>query len=43
MGDELPCAGCGHPPDDHTNKELAACLGNVFDEFKETYEKNTGA
>ena len=41
--DDESCAGCGRLPDDHTNKELAACLGKVFDEFKEAYEKNTGA
>ena len=30
MGDE-PCAGCGRPPDDHTDKAPAACLGRVFE------------
>ena len=41
--DDKPCAGCGRLPDDHTDRELAACLGKVFDEFKEAYEKNMGA
>ena len=40
--DDKSCAGCGRPPDDHTDRKLAECLGKVFDEFKEAYEKNTG-
>ena len=41
--DDKSCAGCGRPSDDHTNKELAACLGKVFGEFLDAYEKNMGA
>ena len=40
--DDKSCAGCGRLPDDHTDRELAACLGKVFDEFKEAYEKKHG-
>ena len=41
--DNEPCAGCGRPPDDHADKEPAACLGKVLGEFLDAYEKNTGA
>ena len=41
--DDKSCAGCGRPSDDHTNKDLAACLGKVFGEFLDAYDKNRGA
>ena len=41
--DNKQCAGCGRRSDNHTNKELAACLGKVFGEFREAYEKDQSA
>lgn len=41
--DDKQCAGCGRRSDNHTDKELTACLGKVFDEFKDAYEKDQNA
>ena len=41
--DDKPCAGCGRPSDDHTDREPAACLGKVFWELLDAYDKNQGA
>ena len=38
--DDKPCGECGRPFNDHTNKELAACLVKVFEGFKEAFREH---
>ena len=38
--DDKPCGECGRPFNDHTNKELVACLVKAFKGFKEAFKEH---